>query len=320
MAKIEDLLREVHPDDTNEMFGDPGGESQGQIGPHTYSIEVSMDEVFLRGRGWLVHVPEAPSKQPCVRVWAYVRDERPWSGQSPPCAWYKFTINRKGEHPENHLSGFKGWVHVDGYSGFNGIFGDNKASEMACMAHVRRKFVDVFASQGSSIAEEAIKRIALLYAVEKEARGMSPEERVALRQSKAKPVFDDLEAWLHAQLPRISGKFPLAQAIRYTLGRMPKALGYLDHGFLELDNNATERAMRPIALGRKNYLFMGSQRGGMRPFINRFPLIPANSAFTAPTITVAHSGRAAIEPIAIGRNGLRAMSKTLQEIVLRMRR
>jgi transposase len=201
-------------------------------------------------------------KTKTARIWAYVRDERPWSGQSPPCAWYKFTIDRKGEHPVSHLSGYQGWVHADGYSGFNGVFGDGKADEMACIAHVRRKFVDVFASQGSSIAEEAIKRIALLYAVEKEVRGLPPEDRMMLRLTDAKPIFDELEAWLHTQLPKISGKSPLAQAIRYALGRLPKARGYLDHGFLELDNNAAERAMRPVALGRKNYLFMGSQRGG----------------------------------------------------------
>lgn len=154
------------------------------------------------------------------------------------------------------------WVHADGYSGFNGLFGDNKAGEMACMAHVRRKFVDVFASQGSAIAEEGIRRIAELYAVEKEARGKSPDERVALRQSKSKPAFDDLEDWLHAQLLRISGKSPLAQAIRYALGRMPKARPYLDNGALELDNNSAERAMKPVAIGRKNWMFAGSEGGG----------------------------------------------------------
>jgi transposase len=158
-----------------------------------------------------------------ARVWAYVRDERPWIGQSPPCAWYQFTVDRKGEHPVSHLSGYKGWVHADGYAGFNGVFGDQKASEMACMAHVRRKFVDVFTAQGSSIAEEAIKRIADLYGIEKQARGKSPEDRAALRMVEAKPVFDDLEAWLHKQLPHISGKSPLAKAIRYALNRMPKA-------------------------------------------------------------------------------------------------
>ena len=133
---------------------------------------------------------------------------------------------------------------------------------MACMAHVRRKFVDVFASQGSAIAEEAIRRIADLYGVEKEARGRPPDERLAFRQSKAKPIFDELEDWLHAQLPRISGKSPMAQAIRYALGRLPKARPYLDNGALELDNNSAERAMKPVAIGRKNWMFAGSEGGG----------------------------------------------------------
>ncbi|CUJ90554.1 Transposase [Ruegeria denitrificans] len=201
-------------------------------------------------------------KTKTARVWTYVRDERPWSGQSPPCAWYQFTVDRKGEHPTNHLTGYKGWVHADGYSGFNGLFGESKAREMACMAHVRRKFVDVFAAQGSSVAEEAVRRIAKLYAMEKEARRKSPQERIALRQAKAKPVFDELEQWLHDQLARISGKSPLAKAIRYALGRLPKARAYLDHGCLELDNNTAERAVKPVAIGRKNWMFAGSEGGG----------------------------------------------------------
>ncbi len=130
------------------------------------------------------------------------------------------------------------------------------------MAHVRRKFVDIFAAQGSAIAEEAIKRIAELYAVEKEARGKPPEDRMALRQADAKPIFDDLEEWLHAQLPKISGKSPLAKAIRYALGRMPKSRPYLKNGSLELDNNTAERAVKPVAIGRKNWMFAGSQGGG----------------------------------------------------------
>ena len=130
------------------------------------------------------------------------------------------------------------------------------------MAHVRRKFVDIFQSQQSQIAEEAIKRIALLYKVEKEARGKPPEERVALRQKDAEPVFDDLEIWLNAQLNRISGKSELAKAIRYALGRMKKMRGYLENGFLELDNDSAERSIRCVALGRKNFLFVGSEGGG----------------------------------------------------------
>lgn len=208
-----------------------------------------------------------------ARVWAYVRDERPWSGAAPPGVWYRFTIDRKGEHPVDHLSRYKGWVHADGYSGFNGLFGNGPGGangrqpgqgpeEMACMAHVRRKFVDVHHSQGGAIAEEAVKRIAALYAVEQRARMKSPGERAALRGEFAKPLFDDLETWLKAQLPKVSGKSPLAGAIRYALNRLPKARPYLDNGVLELDNNTVERAMKPVALGRKNWLFAGSISGG----------------------------------------------------------
>ena len=241
------------------------------VGRSTALLEPLADEIGrIVRRGEALFADDTPVKMQApgnkktktARVWTYVRDERPWSGSSPPCAWYQFTIDRKGEHPVSHLADYKGWVHADGYSGFNGLFGHDKADEMACMAHVRRKFVDVFASQGNAIAEEAIRRIAELYAVEKDARGTSPDTRVALRQARAKPIFDDLEAWLHAQLPKISGKSPLAQAIRYALGRMPKARPYLENGHLELDNNTAERAVKPVAIGRKNWMFAGSEGGG----------------------------------------------------------
>ena len=202
------------------------------------------------------------TKTKTARLWSYVRDERPWCGTAPPCAWYQFSVDRKGEHPVNHLSGYTGTVHADGFAGFNGLFGEEKADEQACMVHVRRKFVMEFERTGSTIAGHAIKQIAQLYKVEKEARGKSPEERVALRQARAKPLFDELELWLQTQLPKISGKTKLAEAIRYALKRIPKARGYLDDGRLELDNNICERSIRPVTLGRKNYLFMGSIGGG----------------------------------------------------------
>jgi len=205
---------------------------------------------------------QAKGKAQTARLWSYVRDERPWRGQTPPCAWYQFSVDRKGEHPSSHLTGYQGVVHADGFTGFNGLFGHGKASEQACMVHVRRKFVEVYEREGSAIAEETIKRIAALYAVEKAARYKPVEERVALRQERAKPVFEGLEAWLQLQLPKISGKSTLAEAIRYALGRMPKARAYLENGQLELDNNICERSIRPVTLGRKNYLFMGSKGGG----------------------------------------------------------
>lgn len=197
-----------------------------------------------------------------ARLWAYVRDERPGAGEAHPAAWYQFSPDRKGARPREHLANYAGFMHADGYAGFNDLYRTGKVTEVACRAHIRREFVDIHKSPGSAIAEEAIKRIAKLYGVEKEVRGRPPDERVKARQRQSKPVFDDLETWLHTQLTRISGKSPLAGAIRYALTRMKKLRPWLDHGFLELDNNTAERSMRPIALGRKNYLFMGSERGG----------------------------------------------------------
>jgi len=201
-------------------------------------------------------------KTKTARFWAYGRDERPWAGDTPPAAWYQFSSDRKGAHPSRHLALYQGWMHADGYAGFKELYRSGKIREVACMAHIRRKFVDVHQSQGSAIAEEAIKRIAALYAVEKKARGSPPEQRAAMRQESAKPVFDDLEAWLQAQLPKISGKSPLAGAIRYALTRMKRLRPYLEHGVLELDNNTAERSIRAIAIGRKNWLFAGSEGGG----------------------------------------------------------
>jgi transposase len=197
-----------------------------------------------------------------ARLWTYARDERPWGGAAAPAAWYRFSEDRKGQHPKDHLARFRGWMHADGYAGFEELYRSGAIREVACMAHVRRKFVDIHRSQASPIAEEAIQRIARLYAVEKEARGSPPDRRAALRQAGSVPVFHDLELWLTQQLARISGKSPLAAAIRYALTRMDRMRPYLANGALELDNNVAERGMRAIALGRKNYLFVGSEAGG----------------------------------------------------------
>jgi len=201
-------------------------------------------------------------KTKTARLWAYVRDERPWASEAPPAAFYRFSPDRKGIHPAEHLKHYAGFMHADGYAGFNELYQTGTITEVACMAHIRRKFVDIHKAQGSAIAEEAIKRIAVLYAIEAEARGQPPDERVRIRQARAPPLFEDLEHWLHTQLPKLSGKTPLAGAIRYAITRMKRLTPWLEHGFLELDNNTCERAIRPLALGRKNYLFMGSQRGG----------------------------------------------------------
>ncbi len=147
------------------------------------------------------------------RAWTYVRDERPWNGEAPPAAWYRFSADRKAVHPKTHLAGFTGWMHSDGYAGFGALARAGPVREVACLAHVRRKFFDVHAAQGSAIAAEALERIAALYAIEKEVRGQSPENRVAIRRAKAALRLDELERWLQSQLPKISAKTPLAAAM-----------------------------------------------------------------------------------------------------------
>ncbi len=196
------------------------------------------------------------------RVWTYERDERPWKGEAPPAAWYRFSADRKAAHPKAHLEGFAGWMHSDGYAGLGALARAGPVREVACLAHVRRKFFDVHAAHGSAIAAEALERIAALYAIEKEVRGQPPENHASIRRARAEPRLDELERWLQSQLPRISAKIPLAAVIRHALTRLKRLRPYIEHGFLEIDNNPAERAMRPIALGRKNYLFMGSASGG----------------------------------------------------------
>ncbi|MBL4908232.1 MAG: IS66 family transposase [Sneathiella sp.] len=135
-------------------------------------------------------------KTKTARLWAYVRDERPWDGDRQPASWYQFSPDRKAARPNKHLNQYEGFMHADGYAGFNDLYRTGKIIEVACMAHIRRKFVDVHKSQGSAIAEEAIKCIAKLYGIEKEARGRPPNERWKARQNQSKPVFDSLEVWL----------------------------------------------------------------------------------------------------------------------------
>lgn len=149
-------------------------------------------------------------------------------------------------------------MHADGYAGLNDLYRSGAIREVACMAHVRRKFVDIHRSQGSPIAEEAIGRIARLYAVEKEARGSPPDRRAELRRSHAAPVFDDLEVWLAMQLTTILGKSPLAAAIRYALARMERLRPYLDHGILELDTDVDEQPLSQPLCGFGGLSFQAS--------------------------------------------------------------
>lgn len=198
------------------------------------------------------------------RLWAYVRDERPFAGTAPPAAIYFYSPDRKGERPEAHLKAFTGVLHADGYAGFNRLFESGRITEAACWAHVRRKFFDVAEAIKSPIAEEALARIAALYAIEEDINGKPADEREARRQAEAAPLTLALKAWAEETLPKLSGKSDLAKAFRYMLSRWNSLGRYLADGRLAIDNNPAERAMRDIALGRKNYLFAGSDKGGER--------------------------------------------------------
>lgn len=199
-----------------------------------------------------------------ARLWTYVRDDRAAGNTLAPAVWFAFSPNRKGEHPRAHLKNFNGILQADGYAGFDQLYQTSRITEAACWAHVRRKFYDIAQAQASPIASEALTRIAALYAVESALRGQSPPQRVALRQQRAEPLLKALQAWLHNILMQIPRKSALAEAIRYALARWTALTYYVQDGRAEIDNNAAERALRAVALGRKNYLFVGSARGGER--------------------------------------------------------
>jgi transposase len=153
-------------------------------------------------------------------------------------------------------------LQVDGYSGYRALADKNDVSLALCWAHVRRRFYDRAVADASPIAVEALQRIALIYAVEKDIRGRSPEERRAVRQERSLPVLAELEPWLRGKLALLSQKSKLAEGIRYTLSRWDGLTRYLDDGRIEIDSNTVERSIRPIALNRKNALFAGSDGGG----------------------------------------------------------
>src|SRR3954453_23749996 len=198
------------------------------------------------------------------RLWGYAIDDRPWGGSTPPAVVYLYAEDRRGEHPAAHLADFTGVLQVDGYGGFKRLLENRPPGAIRlafCWAHCRRRFYEIHQATGSPLAEEALRRIGELYRIEAEIRGRPAEERRAIRQERSRPIVDALHAWLTAQLGRVSGKSGLAEAIRYALRHWQGLALFLDDGRLELDTNTVERPIRPVALGRKNSLFAGSDGG-----------------------------------------------------------
>jgi transposase len=194
----------------------------------------------------------------------YVRDDRPFTGPAPPAALYRYSPDRKGEHPREHLRDFQGILAADGYAGYAGLYGDGRVVEAACMAHARRKFWDVHEATQSPLARAALDRIAALYRIEDGIRRRPPGHRLRVRAEHTAPLMEALHDWLETTRTRISGRSELAAAIRYSLSRWNALTLILRDGRACIDNSAAERAMRPIAVGRRNWTFAGSDAGGER--------------------------------------------------------
>ncbi len=198
------------------------------------------------------------------RLWAYVRDDRPAGDSAAPAVWFAYSPDRRGEQSARHLARFEGTLQADGYAGYHPLYGTGRVREAACWAHVRRKFYDLEQAHHSPTAHQALERIGALYALEAGIRGRPPTERLAVRQSRAAPLLAELQRWLEETLDVLSPRSDTSAAVRYALTRWEALRLYAGDGTIEIDNNAVERAIRPVALGRKNYLFAGSDAGGER--------------------------------------------------------
>jgi transposase len=198
------------------------------------------------------------------RLWVYARDDRPWCGPDPPAVVYLYSPDRRAERPASHLAQFRGVVQVDGYPGFERLPTAGHIQLAACWAHARRKFYEVHQATGSPVAAEALRRIAELYAIEATIRGQPAKVRQGVRGAKSLPLVEAMKTWLEVELTRVPPRGGVADAIRYALTRWTALCRFLDDGRIELDNNTVERAIRPIALGRKNHLFAGSDGGAAR--------------------------------------------------------
>jgi transposase len=196
------------------------------------------------------------------RLWTYVRDDRPAGSRAPPAVWYRYSPDRQGMHPREHLARYAGILQADGYAGYGALYENGRVVEAACWAHARRKFYDIYVAEKSPIAAEAIRRIGLMYVIEREIRGQVPDQRRAVRQERTAGILADLYAWMNATLQTVSAKSNLAGACKYALVRWEALARFCDDGRIEIDNNTAERSIRPLVLGRRNYLFAGSDSGG----------------------------------------------------------
>ena len=224
----------------------------------------------------------AKGKTDTGRLWVYVRDDAPFGGPAPPAALFHYSRDRRGEHPRGHLASWSGILQADAYGGYGELYRDGREPgtvlEAGCFAHARRKFFELADIEGAArkksrgertgmiypIALEAVQRLDALFDIERAINGQAAATRLVARQEHSAALMADLHDWLHAQLARLSRNHDLAKAINYMLRRWPAFTRFLDDGRVCITNNAAERALRCITLGRKSWLFCGSDRGGQR--------------------------------------------------------
>lgn len=207
----------------------------------------------------------AGNKARTGRLWVYVRDDRPSGDTAPPAVWFQYSANRKGEHPVHHLRHFKGILQADAFAGYHPLYEDGRVVEAGCWSHARRKMWDIHERQhklAGTLAHQALQRIGKVFGVEAEIRGKPPDERQRVRQERTGPMLGDLRQWLNTTLSQVSAKSPMALAIGYSLSNWMALTRFVDDGRIEAHNNAAERALRGVAIGRKNYLHLGSDSGG----------------------------------------------------------
>ena len=210
----------------------------------------------------------AKNKTATARLWTYVRDDRPFGGPDPPAAIFYYSRNRNGEHPARHLAGYAGILQADADAGFGDLYDGKRRpgpiTEAACWAHGRRNFFELADLRKAPLASEAVRRIDAIFTIERELNGLAADDRRATRQNRIAPLVGDLADWMRAERSRLSRHAETAKAIDYMLKRWAAFTRFLDDGRVCLTNNAAERALRGIALGRKAWLFAGSDRGGER--------------------------------------------------------
>ena len=210
----------------------------------------------------------AKGKTRTGRLWTYVRDDRPFAGPAPPAAVFFYSRDRGGEHPERHLGSYAGLMQADAYAGFNRLYEANRKpgpiAEAACWAHSRRRFFDLARINQAPIAAEAVERIDALFAIEREINGVTPQERVRVRNERSRPRVIALEIWLREERGCVSKNSDTGKAIDYSLKRWAALTRFLDDGRLCMSNNAAERELRAVAIGRRNWTFAGSDEGGRR--------------------------------------------------------